>query len=106
MNKIERRLQRATAATFVLARTGVQTHWSHLALLASLIVGAASAAFIWWTVGLSVDAADSFTPEPPVTHWTGTAVVLFALSALGVLVSGVIATVSEAGRRSGGPQAR
>lgn len=90
------------AVIVVLARTGVQTHWSHFVLLASLIVGAASAAFVWWTLGLSIDAADSFTPEPPITHWTGTALVLFVLSALGVLVSAIIATVTEAGRRSSG----
>ena len=91
----------AAAVVVFLARTGVQTHWSHIVLLASLIVGAASAAFVWWTVGLSIDAADAFMPEPPVTHWTGTALVLFVLSVLGVLVSGIIA--NEAGRRSGAP---
>ncbi|SDL58327.1 hypothetical protein SAMN04487916_1111 [Arthrobacter sp. ov407] len=96
----------AAAVIAVLTRTGVQTHWSHFVLLASLIVGAASAAFVWWTLGLSIDAADSFTPEPPVTHWAGTALVLVVLSALGVLVTAIIATVTEAGRRSGGPQPR
>lgn len=89
-----------TAAAFaVLARAGVQTHWSHFVLIASLIVGTASAAFVWWAVGLSIDAADSFTPEPSVTHWTGTAIVVFLLSGVGVLVSAIIAA-TKAGRRT------
>lgn len=93
----------AAALIVVLARTGVQTHWSHFVLVVSLIVGAASAAFFWWTLGLSIDAADSFSPEPPVTHWTGTALVLFVLSALGVLFSAITATVTETGGRGGAP---
>lgn len=87
------------AAVAVLARAGVQTHWSHFLLIASLIIGTASAAFAWWAVGLSIDAADSFTPEPPATHWTGTAIVLFLLSSVGVLVSAIIAA-TNAGRRT------
>ncbi|MET4096946.1 hypothetical protein [Arthrobacter sp. UYCu712] len=90
-----------TAAAFaVLARAGVQAHWSHFVLIASLIVGTASAVFAWWAVGLSIDAADSFTPEPSVTHWTGTAIVVFLLSGVGVLVSAIIAVTTKAGRRT------
>jgi hypothetical protein len=96
----------AAAVIVVLARTGAQTHWSQFVLVVSVTVGAASAAFVWWTIGLSVDAADSFTAEPLVTHWTGTALVLFVLSALGVLASAIIATVTGTGRRRGAPLPR
>lgn len=87
------------AVIVVLARAGVQTHWSHFVLVAALIVGTASAAFAWWAVGLSIDAADSFTPEPSVIRWTGTAIAVFLLSGVGVLVSAIIAT-TKGGRRT------
>ena len=90
-----------TAATvIVLARSGVPTHWSRVLLIASLLLGTVCAAFIWWATGAAIDAADSFTPAPPAVQWTGLAIVVFLLSGAGVLVSGIIAAVTAAKRRT------
>lgn len=90
-----------TAVTVVvLSRAGVPTHWSHFLLVASLLVGTICAAFVWWAVGVRIDSADSYTPEPPVVQWAGPAMVLFVLSCLGVLGSAIIAAVTAARRQT------
>jgi hypothetical protein len=59
----------------------------------SLITAFVAAVFIWWTIGLSIDAADSFTSEPPVAHWTGTAIIIFVLSMLTVVGVEIVAVM-------------
>jgi hypothetical protein len=90
----------AALAIVALTRAGVHSHWSHALLVASLIAGTVSAAFVWWVLGVRIDAADSFTQEPPAASWGGTALVVFALSAVGVVVSAVIAATRESSRRA------
>jgi hypothetical protein len=61
--------------------------------IVSLIIAFVAAVFIWWTIGLSIDAADSFTSEPPVAHWTGTAIIIFVLSMLTVVGVEIVAVL-------------
>lgn len=62
-------------------------------MIVSAIFAVVSAAFAWWTIGLSIDAADAFTSEPPVTQWTGTAIIVFIVSALISVISWLIAAM-------------
>jgi hypothetical protein len=64
--------------------------WPVILLIVSLIVNVISAAFVWWTLGLSVDASDSLTPAPPITDWTGAAIVTFLISSLTALFSAIL----------------
>lgn len=57
--------------------------------IASLIIAFAAALFVWWVAGLKIEAADSFTTEPPITQWGGTAIVVFLFSMLTALGAGV-----------------
>jgi hypothetical protein len=75
------------AAVAVLAWAGVQTHWSHFLLIASLFIGTAAAAFAWWADGLRIHAAGL------ARH------LVFLLSRAGIMVSALIAAV-RAGRRT------
>jgi hypothetical protein len=59
----------------------------------ALITAFAAAAFVWWTVDLSIDASDSFTAEPPVTDWMGTAIIVFLLSMLTALGAWIVASL-------------
>jgi hypothetical protein len=50
-------------------------------LIASLVIGAVSATFVWWVAGVRIDAGDSFTEEPAAAALGGTALVVFGLNA-------------------------
>lgn len=65
----------------------------HEIMIVAVIVAVGSAAFAWWTIGLSIDAADAFTSEPPVTQWTGTAIIVFLVSALTALTCWIVASI-------------
>ena len=69
--------------------------WSVILLVVSLIVNVIAAVFTWWTIGLTLEAAAAFTSAPPITHWTGTAVVVFIISSLVALVSALMVTFSK-----------
>lgn len=79
----------------VLSRAGTPSHVSHWMMVASIAAGSASAAFVWWAAGAKIDAADAITPEPAAAAWGGSAIVLFALSAVTLLVSAVMAVTRE-----------
>lgn len=64
-------------------------------MLVSLVTGVASAGFVWWAAGAKIDAADNFTPEPALASWGGTALVLFAVSFVGLVVSAAAAVARE-----------
>lgn len=78
-----------------LAKAGVHTTWSYVAMVASVIVGTTAAAFVWWVLGLKLDAADAMTPEPEIAHWGGTALVLIGLSVLVFIASVIFAAVRQ-----------
>lgn len=48
--------------------------------IVSLAISLVSAWFVWWVAGAVIDAADSFTTAPPITHWGGTAIIVFLIS--------------------------
>jgi hypothetical protein len=73
-------------------------HWSYSLLIASLAISAVSTAFVWWVLGLRIDAADSFSPEPAAASWGGVALAVLGLSVLGMIVAVVTAARSFRGR--------
>lgn len=79
----------------VMSRAGTPSRWSHWLMLVSLVTGVASAGFVWWAAGAKIDAADNFTPEPALASWGGTALVLFAVSFVGLVVSAAAAVARE-----------
>ncbi|MGL4340407.1 MAG: hypothetical protein ACRCSP_08315 [Rhodoglobus sp.] len=74
-----------------LSKAGVHTTLSYVAMVASVIVGTIAAAFVWWILGVKLDAADAMTPEPEIAHWGGTALILTGVSALVFIASVVFA---------------
>ncbi len=87
------------ALVVVLSRAGTAPHWTHWLMLASIGTGAASGPYVWWAVGANIDAADNLTAAPPAAAWG--ALVLFALSALTLLLSGLMAASRERRVRHG-----
>ncbi len=79
----------------VLARVGTPSHVSHWLMVASIACGTVSGAFVWWVASVRIDAADAMGPEPAAAAWGGAALVVFALSAVTLVVSAVIATTRE-----------
>jgi hypothetical protein len=79
----------------VLARAGSPSHWIHWLTLASLAVGGGSFSFFWWALGASIDAADTYTPVPPLALWGGTALILFGISVVTMIISAVAAVTRE-----------
>jgi hypothetical protein len=73
-----------------------QNRIHHLKILqvVSILIAVIAGVFAWWTIGLSIDAADAFTPEPPVTQWTGTAIIVLVLSILTFLSAWVLSTLN------------
>jgi hypothetical protein len=82
----------------VFARAGAPSRWSHWLMVTSILTGAASAAFVWWVAGVTIDAADSMTREPPAAAWGGFALVMLGLSAVAFIASVVGAVVREPSR--------
>jgi hypothetical protein len=85
----------------VLSRAGTPSHWTHWLMVVSIVTGVASGAFVWWAAVAKVNAADNLTAEPPAAAWGGLALVLFALSALTLLVAGLAAASRERRIRHG-----
>lgn len=77
------------------ARVGAPSHWSHWLVVTSLALGAISGWYVWWVAGVAMDAADSFTPEPPAAAWGGAGVVVFLSSGLLLILAAVIAVRRE-----------
>lgn len=77
------------------ARAGLPSHWSHLLMLGSTVVGVGSFAFAWWAVGARIDAADNMTTEPAAASWGVAAMLLTLVCAVGFLVATLIAVRRE-----------
>lgn len=82
-------------AVLLLSRVGVHTFASYVAMVASVVVGTAAAAFVWWVLGVRLDAADAMVPEPEITRWGGLALILVGVSALVFVASVVFAAVRQ-----------
>lgn len=80
----------------------VHPHWAHYLLVASLFTGTMASAFAWWSVGLTIDAADSLVDPPAITDWTGTAVVTALASSLGVMIATASMVTARTHHRSTG----
>ncbi|WP_028050799.1 hypothetical protein [Cellulomonas sp. URHD0024] len=83
------------AVVLILARTGTPSHWSHWLMVASVVVGVVAFGYVFWSVGAVVDAADDFRPEPAAAAYAGLGLVVMLLSAVGLIVSAVIAAHRE-----------
>ncbi|WP_427133876.1 hypothetical protein [Pseudarthrobacter sp. S9] len=64
-------------------------------LAVSLTVGAATAVYVWWVLGVRIDAADAMTDEPAAAVWGGA-----GLIALGLGIAGAVAAVVMGRRRA------
>lgn len=64
--------------------------WPSVLLISALTVNVISASFAWWAIGLSVEAATSFSPEPSTTRWIWFAIVTFLASSLLALFSAIV----------------
>ncbi|MCH6470246.1 hypothetical protein [Sinomonas terrae] len=80
----------------ILARAGAHTTWSYAAMVLSVVLGTAAAAYVWWVLGAKIDAADAMTPEPEAARFGGTALVVVGLSVLSFIVSVIFAGAREA----------
>lgn len=78
-----------------LTKAGVHTTWSYVAMVASVVVGTASAAFVGWVFSVRIDAADTMTPEPEITRFGGTALLLVGLCVLVFVASAIFAAVRQ-----------
>ena len=60
--------------SYTPGRSGLFTHWSHRVMLAAVPVWLVSAVFVWWSLGVHLDAADALRDAPPwITRWDGPA---------------------------------
>lgn len=84
------------ALAVIFARAGAPSHWSHWLMVVSVVIGFGAGAYVWWSIGATVDADDAFQPEPPLAAWTGVGLIIFALCALALLGSAVMASMREA----------
>lgn len=82
------------------ARAGRPSHWSHWLMVASVVVGVFAAAYVWWALGVGIDAADNMTPEPAAAGWMGEGLLLMLASAVGFLLATGIAVTRERRRRA------
>lgn len=78
-----------------LTKTGVHTTWSYVAMAASVVVGTAAAAFVWWVFSVRLDAADTKTPEPEITRFGGTALLVVLLSVLVFVASAIFSGLRQ-----------
>ena len=81
--------------TLALSKAGVHTTWSYVAMVASVLVGTAAAAFVGWVFSVRLDAADAMVPEPEITRFGGVALILVGLSALVFAASVIFAAVRQ-----------
>jgi hypothetical protein len=84
------------ALAVIFARAGAPSHWSHWLMVGSVVIGFASGAYFWWATGAVFDAEDAFRPAPPLAAWAGVGLIIFALCALTLLGSAVMASIREA----------
>jgi hypothetical protein len=86
-------------AAVAVTTAGTPSHWSHWSMVASVLIGVSSFAFVWWVVGVRIDAADGGTPEPPLASWDWAGLVGLALAAAGFVTSAAFALRREQSRR-------
>ena len=78
-----------------LVQAGLPSRRSHRLMVVSVAIGALSFAYVWWVLGVTVDAADAGTPEPRLATWGGVGVVGVLLGVVGFIVASVVALVHE-----------
>lgn len=64
-------------------------------MAASVVVGTAAAAFVWWVFSVRLDAADTKTPEPEITRFGGTALLVVLLSVLVFVASAIFSGLRQ-----------
>ena len=77
----------AVVSLMFAGRRSVLTHWL---LGASGVVGTCAAAYVWWVLGVQIDAADAFTPVPAAASHGGAGLVVLGLSIVLFVVSAIV----------------
>lgn len=77
----------AVVALMFAGRPSVLTHWL---LVGSAVVGICAAAYVWWVLGVEIDAADAFTPAPAAASHGGAGLVVLGLSIALFVVSAIV----------------
>jgi hypothetical protein len=77
----------AVAGLMFAGRPSVLTHWL---LVSSALVGSCAAVYVWWVLGVQIDAADAFTPPPAAAAHGGAGLVVLGLSMVLFVVSATV----------------
>jgi len=67
-------------------RPSMLTYWL---LGGSALAGTCAAAYVWWVLGVQIDAADTLTPPPPAAAHGGAGLVVLGVSIIVFVVSAV-----------------
>lgn len=82
-----------------LVQAGIPSRWSHRLMVASAVLGVISFAYVWWVLGVGIDAADEGVPEPPLAAWSGVGLIGVLVAVIGFITSAVLALIHEQSRR-------
>lgn len=89
-------------SALAMMQAGLPSRGSHWLLLISTTVGVLSFAYVWWVLGVSIDAADAGTPEPELAAWGGVGLVGLLLGIVGFVASAAVAVAHERSRAGHG----
>lgn len=70
-----------------LTHAGKQSLVTYWLIAGSTLVGLCAFAYVWWALGVQIDAADSFTSPPAAASHGGTGLIIMAMSAVVLLVA-------------------
>jgi len=74
------------------ASSKLLSHWSHRVMLGAAPVWLVSTVFVWWSLGVHLDAADAFRGVPPwITRWDGPALLAALVAFATILVCAAVA---------------
>lgn len=68
-------------------RPSLLTFWL---MAGSAVTGVCAAAYVWWVLGVQIDAADTFTPAPAAAGHGGVGLVVLGLSIVLFVVSAIV----------------
>ena len=77
----------AVVGLMFAGRPSVLTHWL---LVGSAVFGICAAAYVWWVLGVQIDAADASTPAPAAAGHGGAGLVVLGLSIALFAVSAIV----------------
>lgn len=79
-------------------RGGFLSHWSHGLMVVTVGIWVAAVGFVWWALGVRLDAADASRAEPTwITRWDGPVLVIGLLALLATFLSACVAVRKASG---------